>query len=203
MKRGSTSALALFLVMQSNIVRAAAPADTIRPQWVTHLSYVLGYKRLDNQWSPAQDQVEFGLLDFDIRRGNWPVSVAAQFLLTYASSRPHLQNFVGNQSGTYEFNLGLRKVWDDWQPVQPFLGGGLAIIGGSTSSFIDFGHESASVTEDHDIAVGVWLGTGFYWPFSPHWHTGLALQYSTAEIDLFAHHLDAGGVHVMLLFGYH
>jgi hypothetical protein len=85
---------------------------------------VLGYKGLEKKWAPANDQVAFGVIDFDIKRADWPVSFAAQPLLTYDSKIPNLPGFAGDQSGTYEFNLGIRKLIGSLPRYQPFLGGG-------------------------------------------------------------------------------
>jgi hypothetical protein len=93
-------------------------------EWTGHISYVLGYKGLEKKWAPAKDQVEFGLIDFDIKRADWPVSFAAQLLLTYDSDIPNLASFMGDQSGTFEFNVGLRKILGRLPRYQPFLGGG-------------------------------------------------------------------------------
>jgi opacity protein-like surface antigen len=173
-------------------------------QWTGHLNYVIGYKQLASTWRPARDQVEVGLLDFDFRHVSWPASLAAQLLLSYDDTIPNQPGFLGNQSGTYEFNLGVRKVWDADQALQPFIGGGMAVAGGSTSTFLDFGWgESATINEDSDTSVGYWVGGGCYWLLNRAFHLGVNLQYSHADIELFGKRLDAGGFHVLLMLGYH
>ncbi len=172
-------------------------------EWTGHISYVLGYKGLQREWCPANDQVEFGLIDFDIKRADWPISFAAQLLLTYDSDIPNLPGFRGDQSGTYEFNVGLRKILGRLPRYQPFLGGGLSIIGGSTASLIEFNKfESATVQEDHDVGLGFWADLGFYWSLGTNWHMGLRAQYSWGKITLFGQELNAGGVHGMVMLGY-
>ncbi|MBT8370605.1 MAG: hypothetical protein KJO34_06560, partial [Deltaproteobacteria bacterium] len=145
--------------------------ETIKEEspWAGHISYIFGYKRLNNDWEGAQDHVEFGLIDLDFQKKNWPIHIAGQLLLTYSPDTPDAPAFKGDFSGTYEFNLGLRKVWERSSQFQPYVGGGVSIIGASTTK--DFG-DGSYYQEDNDSSYGYWAGTGFYWILSEKWHTG-------------------------------
>jgi hypothetical protein len=169
-----------------------------------HLNYIFGYKKLSNDWEPAEDQIDFGLVEFDLRRLNWQVSIVGQLLLAYSSDIPERYGFEGDFSGTYEFNLGLRKVWENWPRFHPFLGGGLSIIGGSTTRQIDrpFGG-AIYVQDDNDAGFGYWVGGGFYWVLTERLHTGINAQYTWGEIELFDKDLNAGGIHLNFIIGYH
>jgi opacity protein-like surface antigen len=172
-------------------------------QWTGHASYVLGYKMLNSKWSPIQNQLEFGVLDLDLRPPEWPVSLCAQLLLTYADSPPAVAGARGDYSGTWEINLGVRKVLKLSDRFELFVGGGLAVVGASASSWVDFGDYEAQVYEDSDMGIGAWGGAGVCWNLSDHWHLGAEVQYSWGEVDLFDERVDAGGFHVLAMFGYH
>jgi hypothetical protein len=194
--------LACFpIVAFAQTPRGAADDASDGEGWTGHASYVIGYKRLEGRWSPAADQFEFGLIDVDFGKRSWPVSIAGQLLLSYTGDTP--RNLPGNNSGTYEVNLGLRKVFNQDAAVQPFIGGGVSLIGASTGQFIRFNrYESANVREDGAVSAGFWAGAGLYWAFHQHWHTGLAIQYSWGELRLAGKDLNAGGVHALGLVGY-
>lgn len=177
---------------------APTPSD-YWSEWSGHFSYVVGYKRMESKWSPAKNQTEVGLLDFDFKHSSWPVSIATEFLLSYANDRPALAGFRGNNSGTYEFNIGPRKIFENSSPFQPFLGTGLSVIGGSTSTSFWF----SNVREESDTGVGYYLEGGVYWLFGRNWDIGVRVEYSSADIKLFGTHLDAGGVHAMAMLGVH
>ncbi len=167
-------------------------------RWTGHASYVFGYKRLSSDWAPADHQVEFGLVDFDVKRKTWPVRIAGQVLLSYSSNIPEFAGSSGDYSGTYEFNFGLRKVWDRRPQFHPFLGGGAALVGGSTTTQVD---RRVYSQDDNDSGFGYWLGAGFYWKISDSFHTGLNIQYTHADITLFDRQLSSGGLHVNILLG--
>lgn len=168
--------------------------------WAGHLSYIFGYKRLNSDWEGAQDHFEFGLIDLDFKRKNWPIHIAGQLLLAYSSEVPDKPDFEGDFSGTYELNLGLRKVWERPAQFHPYFGGGVSVIGASTTDNLGDGLYDR---EDHDSSPGYWVGTGFYWILSDKWHTGLNFQYSYAEVQLFDEKLNAGGIHLNILIGCH
>jgi hypothetical protein len=169
-------------------------------KWTGHLNYIFGYKKLSNDWEPTEDQIEFGLVDLDLRRVNWHVSIVGQLLLTYASDIPDEPGFRGDYSGTYEFNVGVRKVWGDLPRFHPFLGGGFSILGGSTTE--DLG-DLWYYQEENDSGFGYWVGAGFYWVLTEQLHTGINAQYTWGEIELFDKDLNAGGIHLNIIIGCH
>jgi hypothetical protein len=142
-------------------------------KWTGHVSYILGYKKLSSDWEPAEDQIEFGLVGLDLRRANWRFSIVGQMLLTNASDIPDEPGFRGDYSGTYEFNVGVRKVWGDLPRFHPFLGGGFSILGGSTTE--DLG-DLWYYQEENDSGFGYWVGVGFYWILTDQLHTGINAQ---------------------------
>jgi len=188
------------------ITKANSTAEQMQQEikWTGHLNYIFGYKKLSNDWKPAEDQIEFGLVELDLRRLNWQVSIVGQLLMTYSSDIPERYGFEGDFSGTYEFNLGLRKVWENSSRFHPFLGGGSSIIGGSTTRQIDRPFGGAMyVQDDNDAGFGYWVGGGFYWVLTERLHTGINAQYTWGEIKLFEEDLNAGGIHLNVIIGYH
>lgn len=177
-----------------------SPAES---NWTGHFSYAVGYKGFESDWSPVEDQWEFGLIDVDFCPPRWPVSLCLQVLTTYAEEPPGVPNATGDYSGAWELNLGVRKVIPLSHHFSAFLGGGVGVMGASVSSWFDFGYFSGQVYEDSDFTVGGWGGAGLYYHFSEHWHVGAEAQYSYAEIELFDHRLNAGGFHALALVGYH
>ena len=52
------------------------PSEVVNKRWTGHLNYVIGYKKVNDDWAPAESQFEFGLIDCDIKRLNWPLQPA-------------------------------------------------------------------------------------------------------------------------------
>ena len=204
-----TCAIAIFILlwhppaMAQSVLRPAGEpiqrtAAEEAKRWTGHASYIFGYKKMSSDWAPADQQIEFGIFDIDFKRNHWPISIAGQVLLAYSSKIPGFVGSLGDYSGSYEFNLGLRKVWDGRPKFHPFLGAGVSLAGGSTTVQVD---RFDYVQPDNDSGVGYWLGTGFYWKVSESFHTGLNVQYTRADITLFDRKLNAGGFHANILLG--
>jgi hypothetical protein len=163
---------------------------------------VIGYKGLNSDWAPANDQFEFGLVDLDFRPPRWPVGFVVQTLMTYANNVPDQPGFRGDFCGTYELNFGLRKVWDRHPRLQPFLGGGVSVLGADTVTDWGMGwwwYEQ----EDSDTALGWWVSSGLYYNTSPAFHIGGQVVYSDGEIELFGQKLNAGGLSIVFVIGMH
>jgi len=177
------------------------PSEVATKGWTGHLNYVIGYKKVSEDWAPAESQIEFGLIDFDLKGQNWPFSLVGQVLLAHAPNEiPAVEGTQGDFSGTYEFNFGLRKIWTPQWPIHPYLGGGISWLGGSTTT--DLG-DDIYVQEDYDSGLGYWIGTGFYWIVSKRFHSGVNLQLTQGDMTLHNQDINAGGYHVNLILGYH
>ena len=182
-------------------IGATAPVrPSPKPQWklTGHFSYILGYKRLEGAWSPAQDQVQVGVFDLDLQLKPIPFSFAAQFLTSYSGNTP--SSLPGDYCGTYELNLGLRKIFEIHPAFQPYVGGGFSIIGASTTSQIT---DDMYYQDESDFGIGWWVGAGFYWNIDRNWHLGAGVQYSSADIDLGHRQFNAGGFEPFILLGVH
>lgn len=172
--------------------------------WTGNVNFFLGSKTLDDDdWDPLEEQGEFGI-KVDFKQRSWPVSIAIDY--SYSSDDDDLliwDPFLGFvdldvEGNTSELSFGVRKIWDHFPIVRPFIGGGIAFIGAEIEESA-FGY---SISDD-DTAMGIWIGGGVYWTVSEHFNIGLDLKWSKAEVTLFDEDFEAGGTHFGLLIGYH
>lgn len=176
--------------------------------WTGNLSVLLGYKALDDEWKPVDDQGGIGFL-LDFRPKNWPVNIAIDYL---DSSTYEIQytpsHSIRVDGGTREINIGLRKIFEISPRIRTYIGGGVAYIHGefeTSEFFINQGVITTSV--DSDNGTGIWVDVGLYWYLDRYWNLdwnlGVDLRYSKAEITLFGADVEAGGFHAGLLAGFH
>jgi hypothetical protein len=173
--------------------------------WTGNINVFLGSKTLDDDdWDPIDKQDEFGI-KVDFRQRSWPVSIAIEY--SYSSDEDDMliwDPFFGYvdldiEGNTSELCFGVRKIWDHFPMVRPFIGGGIAFI----SAEFELSALGDSVSDD-DTAFGIWIGGGVYWTISEHFNIGLDLKWSEAqEVTLFGVDGEAGGSHFGLLVGYH
>ena len=175
-----------------------APVPTSDCLWPGHVSIEAGYKRSYLGEGDANgligagpvDQFAFTGLDFDIRRANWPISLALQ-----------TQFAAGGGKYTAEAGAGLRKVWQ-FSQFEPFIGAGF------TAASI------GDVFDGSGTGYGGYGEAGVYWNFTRHWHVGLRMGYSYAPVDYTAsdifdpsvretRRLNAGGIQALMMVGFH
>src|SRR5882672_9642714 len=113
---------ALLFLFALASAKASGLDDTSVPAsnsiWPGHLSFELGYKRSYLGEGDAHgligagpvNQFAFAGLDFDIRRANWPVSIALQ-----------AQFAAGGGEFSDEAGVGLRKIWQ-FSQFEPVIG---------------------------------------------------------------------------------
>lgn len=191
------TSVSLALVFSILTVSVAAAQDV----WTGNANVLLGAKALDkDDWEPAEEQSEFGI-EIDFRKKDWPVNIAID-LLGATGEGTAIEPFSGTEaklkSKTSEFNIGVRKIWDQFPHVRPFIGGGLSFIR-AEAEVSAFG---TSVSDD-DTGTGIWLGGGVYWTLGEHFNLGLELKSSYAKVTLFDTEVNAGGGHFGMLAGYH
>jgi len=172
--------------------------------WTGNVNGFLGAKILDeDDWAPLDEHVEGGVL-FDIKQKNWPISIAIDLLFSSDEEDVNVAvlnfgTFNANLEGhTTEFNLGVRKIWDNLSIVRPFVGGGIAFINAEIK-----GTALGVSVSDDDTGVGVWFDGGAYVTLGGHFNIGVDVRWSKAEVTLFNIDGEAGGWHVGMLIGYH
>ena len=176
----------------------ATPIGTPSPR---HISYSTGYTRLSSGWSGARDQWAFGVLDADWRPPGWPVWIAGQMLLTYSSDTPDIAPGYADFSGAYEFSLGVRRYTAVGR-AEPWVGAGVALLGGSVCVQFQSGGWYWSDQLDDDVAWGWYADAGVQVPLTPLFTLGLVVRWSDgADLDLFDEDVQPGGFSVLALIG--
>jgi hypothetical protein len=125
-------------------------------EWTGNVNAFLGQKTLDSDWEPAEDQGEFGI-EIDFRQKDWPISIAIDVMGASGEENVFDPDFGTTdkfESRTSEFNIGVRKIWDELAPVRPFIGGGLSFMRAEAELTIP-GMGSFS---DSGTGAGIWLG---------------------------------------------
>ena len=183
----------------------SASVASAQDQWTGNINVFFGQKNLDkDDWEPVEEQNEFGV-EIDFREKKWPVNIAVDILRsqteeTFTDFDPLIGPYNAKATAsTMEFNIGVRKIWDEFSSVRPFVGGGLSYIRAELEVSVT-GVGSAS---DSDTGVGIWLGGGVYFTLGEHFNIGVEVKYSDADVTLFDVDAAAGGTHYGLLAGYH
>jgi len=173
-------------------------------RWTGNINGFFGMKYLDeDDWEPLEEQTEFSV-KLDFKQQNWPVSIAIDLLgssdestlLYYYPAYGYIPIEV--EVKTSELCLGVRKTWDHFATVRPFIGGGLAMI----NADIEGEAYGLSVSDDDD-AMGYWIEGGIYWTLAEHFNIGFNVRWSKAEVTIYGVEAEAGGTHGGLLLGYH
>lgn len=180
------------------------PNVAICEDWTGNINAFLGMKYLDkDDWEPIEDQAEIGVA-VDFKKQGWPVSIAIGYLYSRGDETVLIFDpFLGNvlfdfEAETSELSFGIKKIWDHFAHVRPFLGGGIALIRADVK-----GRALGVTVSDDDNTIGIWIGGGVYWTLAEHFNIGLDLRWSKAEVTSFGVDIEAGGAHVGLLVGYH
>jgi opacity protein-like surface antigen len=164
------------------------------------VSFATGYRAPGSGWEGADDHWVIGIVDGDWRPPGWPVWIAGTMLFSYSSHAPDGAPDFIDESGTYELSLGLRRYTVIGE-VEPWIGGGVALLGGSVSSFESGDGWYWGAYED-DAAWGWYLDAGVQVPLSQVITLGLAVRYTEgSDLELYGEDLESGGTSVLLLVG--
>jgi hypothetical protein len=172
------------------------------PFWQAHhVSYPFGYRRLSSQWGDARNQLVFGFVDLDAQPRSWPVSFVTRLAFGYSGALPIGADPRASFSGSWDIDVGLRRVWSRPGTLQPFVGGGLALVGASTTIQIRTKYSAVYVQNWHPTTVGPFVEAGCYFPIRGNWHTGILISYTKGEGNLNNHGLEMGGIQAAVLIG--
>lgn len=181
-----------------------SPVFAEQQDWTGNINVFLGAKALDDDdWEPVEEQDELGI-SLDFRQKGWPFNIVLEYLNSSSDNEsvvlcdPSGCLDVNAEGETSELNFGIRKIWDTFPTVRPFIGGGLSLIKGELSVAA-----LGSRASDSDSGIGLWFGGGVYWTLAEHFNLGLEAKVSTADVTLFGVESDAGGGHFGLIAGYH
>lgn len=201
----------LFLLMIATPAMAASPylpGDSPSPptgyhypppsfsspnDWTGNINLFGGGKFLNsNDWSPADQQLEYGV-ELDARRRFWPVNAALDVLYGEASDNSGGYNF---KSKILEVDAGIRKIYDEFPPpLRPYWGVGVAVTN-AKASVSGIGSESGT-------GPGLWVQGGVYLTLGDHFNLGADFRASTTWVDIAGSTVDGGGIHIGLVTGYH
>lgn len=120
---------------------------------------------------------------------NWPVHVALE---AYGSRAAHAKT----STTTVEIGAGVRRIFD-FGAIRPYVGLG---VEGARADYIVEVDEEVFETEA-DRGIGAWIGGCASFRFGNYGNVGVLVRYSTAEVELGARTVDAGGLHVGVTIG--
>ncbi|MCX7793874.1 MAG: hypothetical protein N2257_05665 [Thermodesulfovibrionales bacterium] len=190
-----------YLLMTSCVLLTGLSNTEAQDGWTGNINLFLGAKALEeDDWAPADEQGEVGF-KLDFRHKDWPLNIAIDFLSAEGDGTaydPYYGITVDMESETSELNFGLRKIWDHFQYIRPFIGGGISII--HAEAKVKF---LGTLVSDSDTGSGLWIGGGVYWTLSKHFNIGFELMASSARVELFGVEVNGGGTHIGILAGYH
>ena len=140
----------IFAVLALVPFLLSASVASAQDQWTGNINMFLGQKNLDkDDWEPVEEQGEFGI-EVDFREKDWPVNIAIDVLAS-SDDQSIIDPFFGQvdlEGKTTEFNIGIRKIWDE-SSVRPFIGGGLSYIRAEAKVTIPgFGSEERRVGKE-------------------------------------------------------
>ena len=167
--------------------------------WTGNINFLGGWKLLEDEWRPADEQREGGL-QVDLRRENWPVNLAFGFLFGVSGDEAiglPAGGQVTSESRTTEINGGGRWYWEGLDRWRPFVGGGLSIVNGKLET-----RGPVGTSTDSDTGLGFWVGAGTLYTLAGWFNVGGQVQYTKGDVDVFGADIDAGGVHIDALIGF-
>jgi len=179
-----------------------APPKPLKPG--VDLNFIVGLKRLENAWSPVDDQLELGAA-VSIGQDIWPVAVAVDFLYTRYGGQGCIWYVCLDKPAkgrTYEVDAGVRKIWEPGR-VLPYVGAGIGMIYGSFEIT-----DGTFYPKSSDVVLGAWADMGvLFRPSRKNFEFGVDVRYSTADADIdFGNgpqSVNPGGYSFGLLFGAH
>jgi opacity protein-like surface antigen len=162
-----------------------------------NVSGYLGNKTLDdNDWGKLDQQGSLGVI-FDFKKESWPVSIAADVIVSGNVKETGSSEELAGSLGTH---LGVRNIFKlSNASFQPYIGGGISLI----STELRNKNAGVTISKSDDSATGTWLGTGMYYALNNHFNIGVDLRYSEADVTLFNVERKVGGMHSGITIGYH
>lgn len=168
------------------------------PAFSGHANLLFGGKNLYDEPEPAwQDHGEVAII-FDMKRFDWPVSVAMEYRRSVSDNKIGIPN-DGVYMDTSEFNIGVRQIIDSGGGFEVYFGGGLSF------AQADLIKDATEVSVESADDIGFWAGVGTYLVLGPIFHIGADLTWSSVEVDWkpSGTSTNIGGTHFGILGGIH
>ena len=163
-----------------------------------NVNFFRGEKSLSDDWYPA-DKHDVDAIQFDFKKEEWPASIAIELLVTGTEDTIGARTV---ETETQEFNVGIKKIFDQHPMIQPFIGLGVSYMRAK------YGYDDVSVPNypehdtDENYGSGYWYGAGVYLKLGTIFKIGLEYKESKADIKLFDTEVEAGGKHSGVLIGF-
>lgn len=156
-------------------------ASAATENYTGHALGHLGVKSLNSDdWGKLDDQLAVGA-SLDFRRPSWPINLALEMIY---SADSHESRGVETEVVIAEFAGGVKKYFALARSLDLYVGGGPTIISASMDA----------ATDENDLGIGIWLGTGLLVNLGERFVVGGGLRYSTGDVELFDKNRDAGGM---------
>jgi hypothetical protein len=150
-----------------------------------------GFKVLEggaSSWDDVHVQTELLIpgIETNFRGVTWPVSVNLAYhdtsMITWLNLITAPLGFVSMEYGeTQEFNLGVRKIWENAPHVRPYIGAGASYIRGYMQKTVNF-YGIESDLSDRSDGWGGYLEAGVYWEIVKHLNLGVGVAWSKANL---------------------
>ncbi|MBW1988184.1 MAG: hypothetical protein JRI97_01420 [Deltaproteobacteria bacterium] len=191
-----------IVVLTTALVLAAAAAAA-GEHWIANVNAHVGNRLLESKdWEPADDLLEFGI-DTDFGRRDWPVRIA--LAAYWASEEERVEPDPAKAVNLQKFeldaatlHLGVRKYFPWSRAIEPYIGGGLALM------YLDQKKSwNTMVRTSEETVPGFYLGGGLLLHPAPGFNLGLAGKWSWANAEVVGLGIDsnAGGFQFGVLVG--
>lgn len=184
--------LITLLLTTSTFISLPSTATQV-DEWDNRVSFLLGYKNLKSSAFEEDAQKATGI-ELDIKRKNWPVSIAIDLLGSGESTSVHNGKV---QEVTGGVHIGARKHWMLTDNIETYIGGGVNYEIAEIKNTIN-----GVSSKIDDNRVGVWFSAGMNWKFNNGFILGGELRH-TNEIDYYNNGtIQTGGLYSGVTLGY-
>jgi hypothetical protein len=133
-----------------------------------------------------------------IQPRSWPLSLMTRLEFESSGARPIGADPQVNFSESWDFDIGVRYVWSRRGSVQPFVGGGLALVIGN--NYIRRGPWFSPANWSF-TTVGPSVDAGCFFPIRGNWHAGVLVSYSKGQGNMNGQGIEMGGIQTAVLIG--
>ena len=197
MKTRTISAAVASALLLTSLSMAHAGGDKGSNDFTGNIGGYLGQKSLDDKdWDNLDRQGSLGMI-FDFKKQSWPLSIALDVII---SGNEDKDDGIKTEAGSLELHLGVRKIFElSGSSIQPYIGGGIAIIGTSVRNRSG----GSTLSDDDETTTGAWVGGGMYYAATKSVNVGLDLRYSEAEVEISDEDREVDRFYTGATVGYH
>ena len=191
--------IAMVIILISFVTTANAE------EWTTNMNVLAVSKTLSkDDWEPIDKQKGIGFM-FDFGKKDWPANIAIDIISTFSDKES--VGIYEVTSRSTEFDIGVRKYFNENKNFMPYVGGGVCSI--------EHTAEIAGISADAS-GTGVWGSVGFLTVLKGRnaeinsnrgMTVGLEVRVSKAdgefEDSVTDQELELGGTMIAFFVGYH